>query len=304
MSGRKVGIVAECVCDLPKSMLEDLDIQIVYFLIKTERGIFTDTNEITADNIWEYMQESGKCSVSCAPSPEVYQDIFTQSLKEHDEVILVAISSGISESCDNAGKAVCNMGKDGEKVHIFDSGHLSTGLGHLVIKAAQMAAEGESAAKILYELGELKNRISTTFVVDSVDYLYRNKKISEQMKKICNRLHLHPVLVMKNGVLTLKSVLFGDYEKAGVRYLARELKYPDKIDRKRLFLTHAGCSIKKIERLKEEITKRCQMEELIVTEASAAVSSNCGPNTFGVLFVKTKADKTRKSRSRSGERMK
>ncbi len=288
MSGQKIGIVAECVCDLPKSMLDELDIQIVYFLIKTESGVFTDTNEITADNIWEYMQVSGKTPVSSAPSPEAYQDIFTQSLKKYDEVILVAISSGISASCANAEKAVCNMGKDGEKVHIFDSGHLSTGLGYFVIKAAQMAADGEAAAKILYELGELKNRVSTTFVVDSVDCLYRNKKISGQVKKICDRFHLHPVLVMKNGILTLKSVLFGNYEKVCVRYLARELKFPGRIDRTRLFLTHAGCSVKKIERLKEEIMKRCQTEELIVTEASATVSSNCGPNAFGVLFVKKK----------------
>lgn len=288
MSGQKIGIVAECVCDLPKSMLNELNIQIVYFLIKTESGVFADTNEITADNIWEYMQVSGKCPVSSAPSPEVYQDIFTKSLKKYDEVILVAISSGISASCDNAKKAICNMGKDGEKVHIFDSGHLSTGLGYLVIKAAQMAADGETAEKILNELGELKNRISTTFVVDSVDCLYRNKKISERVKKICDRFHLHPVLVMKNGVLTLKSVLFGNYEKVCARYLVRELKYPEKIDRTRLFLTHAGCSTKKIEILKEEIMKRCHAEELIVTEASATVSSNCGPNAFGVLFVKTK----------------
>ncbi len=288
MSGQKTGIVAECVCDLPKSMLDELDIQIVYFLIKTESGVFTDTNEITADNIWEYMQVSGKAPMSSAPSPETYQDIFTQSLKKYDEVILVAISSGISASCANAEKAVCNMGKNGEKVHIFDSGHLSTGLGYLVIKAAQMAADGAAAAKILYELGELKTRVSTTFVVDSVDCLYRNGKISGQVKKICDRFHLHPVLVMKNGILTLKSVLFGNYEKVCVRYLARELKYPGKIDRTRLFLTHAGCSVKKIERLKEEIMKRCQTEELIVTEASATVSSNCGPNAFGVLFVKKK----------------
>lgn len=290
MSDRKVGVVAECVCDLPRSMLDDLDIQIVYFLIKTDSGVFTDTNEITAENIWEYMRRTGKCPVSSAPGPEVYQDIFTQSLKKYDEVILVAISSGISASCDNAAKAVCNMGEDGKRVHIFDSGHLSTGLGHLVIKAAQMAADGETAAKILSELGELKNRISTSFVVDSVECLYRNKRISEQVKKFCDRFHLHPVLAMKNGVLTLKGVIFGDFEKACVRYVARELKHPDRIDRKRLFLTHAYCAARIREKLKEEIMKRCPIEELIVTEASATISSNCGMNAFGVLYVKTKED--------------
>ncbi len=286
MSEQKVGIIAECVCDLPKSYLREHNIDIVYFVIETDSGVFTDTDEITAENILSYMQSGGEKSKSSAPEPEVYRSVFEKNLEKYDELILVAISSGISLSCANAEKAVSEMGEKGKRVHIFDSKHLSTGLGHLVIKAAETAENGMSAEEILSELSELRDRISTSFITESVDFLYRSGKVSEKVKRICGAFNIHPVLAMKNGELTLKSVCIGKYEKACARYIHKELKNPDKIDKKRAFLTYAGCSVKMLERVRNEINGKCRFEKLIQTKASATISSNCGPNSFGVLFIR------------------
>ncbi len=288
MSEQRVGIVAECVCDLPKSYLAEHNIDIVYFLIETDSGVFTDTDEITAENILGYMQSGGKKSRSSAPEPEVYKRVFEKNLKKYDKLILVAISSGVSRSCENAEKAASEMGEAGRRVHIFDSKHLSTGLGHMVIKAAEAAENGLSAKEIISELTELRDRISTSFITENVDFLYRSGKVSEKVKKICTAFNIHPVLAMKNGELTLKSVGIGKYEKACARYIRNELKNPDKIDKKWAFLTYAGCSVKMLERIKNEINGKCRFENLIQTKASATVSSNCGPGTFGVLFIRNK----------------
>lgn len=288
MSEQKVGIIAECVCDLPKIYLREHNIDIVYFVIETDSGVFTDTDEITEENILSYMQSGGEKSKSSAPAPEVYRSVFEKNLEKYDEVILVAISSGISLSCANAEKAVSEMGEKGKRVHIFDSKHLSTGLGHLVMKAAETAENGMSAEEILSELSELRDRISTSFITESVDFLYRSGKVSEKVKRICDAFNIHPVLAMKNGELTLKSVGIGKYEKACSRYIHRELKNPDKIDKERAFLTSAGCSVKMLERVRNEINGKCRFEKLIQTKASATISSNCGPNSFGILFIRSK----------------
>ncbi len=288
MSEQKVGIIAECVCDLPKSYLADHHIDIVYFLIETDSGVFTDTDEITAENILGYMQSGGKKSKSSAPEPEVYRKVFEKNLKKYDELLLVAISSGISRSCPNAEKAVSEMGEMGKRVHIFDSKHLSTGLGHMVMKAAETAESGLSAEEIISELADLRDRVSTSFITENVDFLYRSGKVSEKVKKICGTFHIHPVLAMKNGKLALKSVGIGKYEKACSRYIRSELRKADTIDKKRAFLTHAGCSVKMLERVKSEISGKCRFESLVQTKASATISSNCGPNSFGVLFIRNK----------------
>ena len=285
MAEQKVKIIAECVCDLPTTWLKAHNIDIVYFTIETDRGVFFDTIEITSDNVISYMRADGKKALSTAPEPDVYREAFEKNLAEYDEVILVAISSGISLSCENAAKAIEKLGNNGKRVHVFDSGHLSSGLGHLVIKAVKMAENGRSASEILTALAALKNKVSTSFIAESVDYLYRNGKVSEKVKKICTAFNIHPILAMKNGELTLKSVTRGDYRKACKRYIKKTLSRAKSIEKNMAFITQAGCNTKMIELIKNEVSRNCVFENLVVTKASATVSSNCGPNTFGGIFI-------------------
>ena len=288
MAEKKVGIIAECVCDLPKNILFEYNIDIVCHMIETESGVFTDTEEVSAESILEYMIETGGKSRSTAPLPESYEAAFRKKLEKHSEVILVSISSGISLSVQNAQAAVAAMGEDGKKVHVFDSKHLSTGLGHLVIKAAQMASAGFTAEKIIAEIEDMRERVSTTFMTENADFLCRNGFVPESVKRICSAFSLHPVLEMRKGKITLKGIKVGEYKRACRQYIRQMLNNSAKIDKSRVFITHAGCSIKTVNMVKREIDSCCPFDELYVTKASATISSNCGPNTLGILFVKSK----------------
>lgn len=286
MPKKKVGVIAECVCDLPRSIIEKYDIDIVYFLVKTDSGVFTDTDEITSENIIGYMEAGGKMSKSSAPSAEVYVQAFRKKLRNYEEVFLPTISSSISNSYANAVEAVKEMGDEGKHVHIFNTGHLSTGLGHMVIRAAELAKAGESAEKITDALSDLRDRVSTSFITMNVDYLYRNGLVSKTVKKLCGAFNAHPVLAMKNGVLTAEAIKFGNYRKACLRYIRHKLRNSGAIDKTRLFITHSGLTSNSIEAIKEQVGKLGGFNEIIVTKASATVSSNCGPGSVGVLFIR------------------
>ncbi|MGN1105877.1 MAG: DegV family protein [Huintestinicola sp.] len=286
MDDKKVGIIAECVCDLPKNILHEFNIDIVCHLIETDSGVFTDTEEITAENVIQYMVEGGGKSRSTAPPVEAYEAAFRKKLKAFEEVILVSISSGISLSCENARKAVEAMGDEGRRIHVFDSCHLSTGLGHMVVKAAQLAKAGFTADKIIAELEIMKEKVSTTFITENADFLCRNGLVPDSVRRMCSSFSIHPVLEMKKGSIVLKGIEIGDYSSAATRYIRKTLKNTKKIDKKRVFITCAGCSVKTVNMIKSEIEACCDFEEIFVTKASATISSNCGPNTFGVLYVK------------------
>lgn len=286
MDKKKVGIIAECVCDLPKSTLNSCGVDILYFLVETENGVFTDTDEITAENVIFHMENGGKKTKSAPPPPDVYCKAFEKSLKRYDEVILVAISSHISHSCENAKKAVKLMGDEGKKVHIFDSEHLSTGLGFFVLRAAELANQGCTSYQILSELKAMRSRVYTSFLAKNADYLYRNGLVPAYVKKICSALSIHPVLAMKNGDIRLKTVIFGNYEAACKYYVRMMVKGRKKINQKCAFVTHVGCSVKMLRVITAEVEKYCRFDELNVTDASATISSNCGPGTFGVIFVR------------------
>ena len=286
MKPKKTGIVAECLCDLPKDMLRRYDVDNIYFLIETDTGSFTDTDEISVENVLSYMDESDGKIISYAPHADVYKRKFEEKLKTYDEVIFVGISSHMSHSCETAGTAAALMGDKKDRVHIFDTEHLSSGLGFFVLKAAEMADFGFTAAEILPELEAMKSRVSTTFIAPSADYLYRNGYVSSFVQKLCRSLNIHPVLKMKNGKLGVKSVVIGSYEAAGRYYIRSILKKSDIIDKKTAFITHVGCNVKKIRSIQAETENYCRFDKLYTTTASATISANCGKGTFGVIFVR------------------
>ncbi|MCH5192968.1 MAG: DegV family protein [Oscillospiraceae bacterium] len=281
----KIGITTDCVCDLPEEYLEANDIDTVYFYITTETGRFRDGYEITSANVLEYLENGGEKAETNAPEPEEYKIFFEKALEKYDEIVHVSVSSQISLSCQNARAALKLMGEDGKKVTVIDSEHLSTGIGYMVIKAVEMRDSEKTAAEITNAAEDIKSKISTTFITLNADYLYRNGRVSKGVRNICSAFQLHPVLTVKNGNITLKAVRIGNYEKAIIRYVRGQLRHSSRIETKRLFITHAGCPVKMISQIKAESEKLCSFEEIIVTKASATISSNCGTGTVGVLFV-------------------
>lgn len=282
---KKIGITTDCVCDLPDEFLKLNDVGITRFYVYTSTGRFMDGHEITSDNIIEYLEETGEKAITSAPDPREYKDFFEKYLKKYDEIIHIPISKKLDSSCINVFESLNIMGKNSDKVHIVDSESLSTGMGHLVVKAVEMRDAGKSAEDIVKALEEMKPKVSTTFITVSLDNLYHNGRVPKSAKNFCSALSLHPILTMKNGLITLKGVEIGNYDKAVMNYLKKELKHPNKINKKRAFITYAGCSIKKINEVKAEVQRLCDFEEVIVTKASATVSGNCGPHTVGLIFV-------------------
>lgn len=283
----KICITTDCVCDLSDSILKRNNVDLVYFYIKTDTGVFRDVSEITAQNVFEYISNGGGKTTTTAPPPEEYVEFFKKKLRDYDEVIHINISSGVSLAYANAMVAFERLNEDeAARVHIVDSLHLSTGIAHLVLRAAEMVRANRNSEEILAELDVLKTKVSSSFMADNADYLYINGKVGKNVQFICSKFNIHPVLMMKDGKLVLKTVQIGKYEKSAIRYVRNELKKYDEIKRDLIFVTHAGCKLSDIRLVKREISRIAKFDAVEVTKASATVSGNSGPRTFGLLFVK------------------
>ena len=85
-----------------------------------------------------------------------------------------------------------------ENVRVVDSGHLSCGMGFVVLRAAEYAAAGMSVDDIVKKIESIKSYVKTSFILDSTEYLARSGRLSSWINKICKTLLLHPVLILKN----------------------------------------------------------------------------------------------------------
>lgn len=282
---KKIGISTDCICDLPEDYLTANGIDMMHFYIHTATGRFRDGDEITSGNILEYLESGAQIVKSNIPAPIEYKGFYEKILERYDEVVHIATSDKVSQAYANATASLELLGEKAKRVTLVNSGHLSTGLGHMVLRAVTLRDDGKSAAEIAEACENMRNKISSSFIVPDADYLYRMGKVGGAVKDLSKLLSLHPVLFLKNGKITVKSFRVGNYEKAIMRYVRSELKRADKIDRRQLFITHAGSPAKIISQIRDEADKLCPFDQVAVTKASAAISSNCGPQTVGVLFV-------------------
>lgn len=280
---KKVWITTDCTCDLSEDLLEKYGLEVIYFYITTDHGSFKDLEEITANNVVEYFNNGGKRIATAAPEVYEYVEFFESMLQKYEKIVHITISAKHSKSYENAvaaSKKFCG------RVTVFDSGHLSTGIAHIALRALELAKEGKQVEEIVPELERMKNKVSTSFVVEDIDYLYRTGRVNKFIKDICDTLKIHPVIGMKDGRIGVKTVYIGDYKKAVLRYVRKELGQPEKIKKDRVFIVSSTCPLKIYNLAKKQIKECCEFKETLETKASATITSNCGANAFAVMYVR------------------
>ena len=282
---KRIGISTDCMCDLPSDYLKANGVDVMQFYIHTATGRFRNESEITSENILEYLEAGNVIVKSNVPEPEECKAYFEEILTRYDEVVHITTSAKVGLSHPNAKAGLALMGENAKRVALINSGGISTGLGHMVLLAVTLRDSGKSVAEITEACDRMRNKISSSFIVPNADYLHRMGYASQGVKDLCNILKIHPVLCTRNGKLSVKSFRVGSYEKAVMRYVRSELKHSERIDKKQLFITHAGCPIKILSWIKKEVPNLCSFDDVTVTRASAVISSCCGPETVGLLFI-------------------
>lgn len=283
---KRIGITSDCACDLPEEYFEMHDVGIMYFYITTDTGRFRDGCEVDSQNIIEYLERGGIKAATCAPQPMEYEIFFGKQLEKYDEIIHISLSDRLSNSYTNAQTALSFMGRDSGRVSVIDSEQFSSGMAFMIIKAVEMRDSGCSASEIIQECSRIRTCISTSFIAKNADYLYRNGLTGRAVRTVCSTMLIHPVLALKNGRVALKKLEIGDYGKSVRSYIRSELSHSKTIDRKRAFITHAGCGVEMLAAVRAEVKRLCCFDEVIVAKASATISSNCGAGSIGVLFLK------------------
>ena len=276
-----VMITAGSVCDLPEYLLKKYEIEILPYRIATEAGNFLDGIETETDGVLSYMSERGKNAKSDAPTKAEYEEFFAEQLTKATYIIHISMAKHASAGYKRSLEAARAF----DNVLVVDSGHLSTGMGLLVLRAAEYAEEGMSAVEIVKKIEEMRKQVSTSFVVDSTEYLARSGRLAPKMNSLCKALMLHPVLVMKKSKITVGAVRIGGRNSVWKRYIASTLHKAGTIDTARLFITHTGLTREELEDIREQVEKKVKFKEIIIQKASPTISINSGPGTFGLLFM-------------------
>lgn len=278
----KIKITSDSTCDLPQELLEKYAIGIQPLCVTVEGKTYRDGVNIQAAEMLAMTEKNGGTPKTAANNIQDYLDLFTAALKEYDAIIHFTISASMSACYQNACLAAAEL----ENVYIIDSENLSTGQGHLVLDACEMAEAGMEPADIVAEIEARKEKVDASFVVDTLEYLRRGGRCSALAAMGANLLKLHPCISVKDGAMGVGKKYRGNMKTCLAEYVKDRLAEPDTVDTRRIFITDSGVSDEIRQLVEDTVLSIVPFETVIHSQAGCTVSCHCGPGTLGILFFR------------------
>ncbi len=281
-----VKIFADSTCDLSEELIKKYSVTIIPLCIIMGDKSYYDGEGLGQKEIFKWADENKTTPKTAAITAERLEQAAKPVLDAGDDIILFTISSGMSSTFNLA--SIYSEDNGNGHMHVIDSSNLSTGIGLLVIKAAEMAAEGMAAEDIVKKIGDVIPRVRASFVLDTLTYLSRGGRCSSVTALLAGTLKLHPEIVVKDGAMGVSKKYRGSLGNSVMKYATDLEEALLDADHDRVFITH---TVRESERaIVDEVRKYLEslgvFKEVIETKAGGVISSHCGPGTLGILFIK------------------
>ena len=278
---KNVIITTDSVCDMPKELLERYQVRMIPLTISEGDHSYKDGVDFTPDDIYELYDSQHLLPKTSAISPQEFIDFFTPLTQDGSEVVHIDISSACSATYQNA----CMAASELEGVYPVDSLHLTLGQGLLVIEACRLRDAGLSAREIAEQLPAYREKIVTSFVVDTLEYLWKGGRCSGLTAFGANLLQVRPCLELREGEIKVARKYRGTMQKVYTQYI-RDYLSRENIDTRMGFLVHSGrISQETLDQLRQLILELVPFSEVPIVRAGCTVTSHCGPGTIGVIFA-------------------
>lgn len=282
---KDIAICADSTCDLPQHLIEENDITIIPLSILLGDSEYSDGVDIKPNDIYDYVAESGVLPKTAAVTPAKYQAVFESLTSQGKKVVHIGFSSGLSSSFQNA----CVAASEFEDVYCVDSKNLCSAMGLLVLKACDYRDKGMDAKKIADKVTKLVPKVSSTFVLDNLEYLHKGGRCSSVAKFGANVLGIKPSIAVntETGKLDVAKKYRGKMDVVYKQYIndcLNEIKrcQPDRI----VVANSGGVEETALAYAEGMINGQAKFEQLIFADAGCTISSHCGPKTLAIFYIK------------------
>ena len=279
---KKVLIASDSTTDLGGELIAEYGLKILPLGVTLGETQYTDGVDINPDFIYESYERTGELPKTSAINLSQAVDFFKKYTDEGCAVVFFTISAEMSSTYQNVRLAATEF----EDVYVVDTKNLSTGGGLLVLRACEMAREGKSAEEIVSVCEELRSRVDASFVIDSLEFLHKGGRCSALAAFGANLLGLKPCIVVRDGKMGVSKKYRGRFADVLKKYVADQLGDGSSAELDHVFVTHAGCDAEIVEACVAQVKELAPFRAVHITRAGCTVSSHCGRNTLGVLFIR------------------
>ena len=231
-------IVVDSCCELPAELWKDERFERAPLEIEVGDYRILDDDHFNQQEFLKKVAEYPKCPKSSCPSPESYMNAYRT---EAERVYVVTLSSKLSGSYNSAvlGKNLYEEQYGDKDILVVDSHSASCGETQIALKLMELEEQGLSFAEITKKIRHFRNEMHTYFVLDNLETLRKNGRLTGLKAVVASTLNIKPVMGAEEGTIIQKGQGIGMKKALNkmVDFLAAELKDADK---KRIIISHCN----------------------------------------------------------------
>ncbi len=276
---KKIAISLDSACDLSKELIKKYDFKIIPFGVNLGDKFFYD-GEISPEEIFEYADNNKTLPKTNAVNEESFKEHFAKILNDYDAIIHFDISSEMSSAYQNA----VNASKNFKNVYVVDSRTLSTAISLEAIYAKKLTETMDDPAKIVELVKKRIPSVQASFIIERLDYLYKGGRCSGLALLGANLLKIRPEIEVLNGNMKNTEKFRGKMADCVTKYCRATLEKYNHPDKSVIFITHSVADKELVDAAKAVVSEY-GFENVYETTAGCTVSSHCGKNTLGILYI-------------------
>ena len=276
-----IKIATDSTHDLPPEIFRQHEIAVVPINIFFGTESYLDGITIDRSTFYRKIDELGILPKTSQPSAgqfvEVYDRLTAEGATDIISLHVGAKLSGTVQSAEMAKEMVAGR----VRVHPFDSGGGSAGLGFLILEALRMIEAGKTVADILARLEAIRPRINILLTVRDLRYAQMSGRIGRLQASLASLLNIKPIIVLRDGVLSV-----GDKARTQskavdhiVRMMAERLGTVVPVN---LAAVHAEAP-EAAQALLDRAKTLFDCRESFVAELAACLAVHFGPGTVGLV---------------------
>jgi DegV family protein with EDD domain len=274
-----VKIVTDTLSDITSDLAAKIDITLIPLYVRFGEEIYRDRIDITDADFYRRLVNEPKLPSTTQPSPNDFLEVFKKLAEETDEVLVVAISSKMSGTCQSAAQAK-EMMKGKLKIEIVDTLYVALAQGLIAITAADAAKKGANLNEVAQVARSAQKRIHFIAYFDTLKYLAKGGRIGKAKGLLGSMLSVKPLLTMREGEMApltrVRSL------SAGLDYMYNFAGSFGKIQG--LAMEHATTQVD-ADKLVARLDKIYPKENIYRSVISPVVGTYCGPNAMALTVL-------------------
>ncbi len=277
-------ILADSCCDLSPELLKKTQARVAPLTITIDDTHYVDDGTVDIPPYLAAMKASKNPVRSACPSPDLYAEDIKAA---DDDCFIITLSSKLSGSHNAAvlGVQLAEEDMPEKKVHVFDSESASAGETYLALMIHDLIAAGKSFEQIVETVEEKIRSMHTLFVLDSLDNLVKNGRISKAVALLANVLSIR-LLMSDDGHGAIKNISKARGIKGALTQMVETCrKHTEGLAAasQRLVISYCNCP-ERARQVRDMIREKCPaIGEIVMTPTSAL--SSMYANDGGVVIA-------------------